>query len=175
MLEALERVDDAQAARWRCFERSLSASHLRDYLRKLPDFDDVDAEEKALDYAKNSKSVIHALYFLVSWPELNRAAALVMQRKKELDGDQYEILSPAADALAAKHPLAAMLVLRAMIEFSLTKSRTSRYKHAARHLRDCQSLSVAVVDFGAHERHDDYVARLRLEHGRKSSFWSLLA
>jgi hypothetical protein len=175
VLEALGRAGDAQAARWLCFERSLSASHLRDYLKKLPDFEDVEAEEKALDYAKNSKNMIHALHFLVSWPELNRAAALVIQRSKELDGDQYEILPPAADALAAKYPLAAILVLRAMIDFSLTKNRTSRYKHAARHLRDCESLAAAVTDFGTHERHDAYVARLRLEHGRKSSFWCLLA
>ena len=175
VLEALGRADDAQAVRWRCFERSLSVSHLRDYLKKLPDFEDVEAEEKALDYAKNSNNLIGALHFLVSWPELNRATALVMQRCKELDGDHYEILSPAADALAAKHPLAAILVLRAMIDFSLTKNRTSRYKHAARHLRDCESLAAAVVDFGTHEPHKTYVARLRLEHGRKSSFWGLLA
>nr|WP_329603599.1 DUF6880 family protein [Acidiphilium iwatense] len=174
VLEALGRADNAQAARWRCFERSLSTRHLRDYLKKLPDFEDVEAEEKALDYARNSTNLSDALYFLVSWPELNRAAALVTQRYKELDGDQYEILTRAADALAAKHPLAAILVLRAMIDFSLTKNRTSRYKHAARHLRDCESLASAVADFGTHERHEAYVARLRLEHGRKSSFWGLL-
>lgn len=175
VLEALGSADEAQAARWRCFERSLSARHLRDYLRRLVDFKDVEAAEKALDYAKNSKNLIGAIHFLVSWPELNRAAALVVQRANELDGDQYEILNPAADALAAKYPLAAMLVLRAMINFSLTKNRTSRFKHAARHLRDCESLGSAVTGFGTYERHDAYVARLRLEHGRKSSFWCLLA
>lgn len=35
VLEALGRADDAQAARWRCFERSLSASHLRDCKRNV--------------------------------------------------------------------------------------------------------------------------------------------
>jgi hypothetical protein len=35
-----------------------------------------------------------------------------------LDEDHYETLTPAADALAGKHPLAAMLVLRAMVDFS---------------------------------------------------------
>ena len=29
----------------------------------------------------------------------------MIERFAELDGDHYEILSPAADALAAKHPL----------------------------------------------------------------------
>ncbi len=151
-----------------------SATHLRAYLKKLPDFDDVEAEEKALDYAQGSRNLIQALFFLVSWPDLSRAAALMIKRASELDGDQYEILTPAAGALAAKYPLAAVLVLRAMINFSLTKNRSSRYKHAARHLVECESLSSALADFGGYERHDAYVARLRLEHGRKNSFWSLL-
>ena len=43
-----------------------------------------------------------------SWPALDKAASLVIERFAELDGDHYEISSPAADALAAKHPLAAI-------------------------------------------------------------------
>ena len=39
VLEALGRAEDAQAARWSCFERSLSSSHLRAYLKRLPDFE----------------------------------------------------------------------------------------------------------------------------------------
>jgi hypothetical protein len=46
VLEALGRTGDAQAARWECFERSLSSSHLRAYLKRLPDFDDAEAEKK---------------------------------------------------------------------------------------------------------------------------------
>jgi hypothetical protein len=106
---------------------------------------------------------------------LDRAANLVIQRAAELDGDHYEILSPAADALAGKHPLAATLVLRAMIEFSLTQSRSSRYRHAARHLMECASLASSIQDFGAFETHNTYAARLKAEHGKKSSFWSLMS
>ena len=174
VLEALGRAEDAQQARWVCFERSLSADHLRAYLKRLPDFDDVEAEEKALDYAQRSGNLLQAFFFLVSWPALDRAANLVIQRATELDGDHYEILTPAADALAARHPLAATLVLRSMIDFSLTRARSSRYKHAARHLLECSSLSSAIKDFGAFEEHDAYTARLRAKHGRKSSFWSLV-
>ena len=43
---------EAQADRWSCFERSLSILHLRAYLKRLPDFDDVEAEGRALDYAQ---------------------------------------------------------------------------------------------------------------------------
>jgi hypothetical protein len=174
VLEALGRADDAQAARWGCFERSLSSTHLRAYLKRLPDFDDVEAEEKALDHAQRSRNLLQALSFLVSWPALDRAAVLVLQRFDELDGDHYEILTRAAEALADKHPLAATLALRSMIDFSLSNSRSSRYRHAARHLLDCSSLASAIADFGRFEPHDAYEARLRREHGRKSSFWSLI-
>jgi hypothetical protein len=105
---------------------------------------------------------------------VDRAASLVLQRSGELDGNHYEVLTPAADALAGKHPLAATMVLRVMINFSLTNSRSTRYKHAARHLLDCAGLSSVIEYFGDFEPHDAYETRLRRDHGRKSSFWSLI-
>jgi hypothetical protein len=154
VLDALGRGDEARAARWSCFERFLSAAHLRAYLKRLPDFDDLEAEERALDHAERAESSLQALSFFVSWPAFDRAARLVVQRAAELDGDHYEILTPAADALAGKHPLAATLVLRAMIDFSLIKSRSSRYRHAARHLMTCASLAPSISDFGTFETHE---------------------
>ena len=174
VLEALGRAEDAQAARWSCFERSLSSSHLRAYLKRLSDFDDIEAEKKALNHATQFGNVLQALSFLISWPALDHAGDLVLQRAAELDGDHYEILAPAAEALAAKHPLAATVVLRAMIDFSLRNARSSRYRHAARHLLDCSGLASTIEDFRQVEPHIAYEAKLRREHGRKSSFWSLI-
>jgi hypothetical protein len=122
VLETPGRGDEAQTARWSCFECVLSSEHLRAYLKQLPDFEDVEAEERALNRAERYASVLQALAFLVFWPAVERAARLAVARAGELDGDYYKILSPAADALAAKHPLAATLVLRVMIEFTLTKA-----------------------------------------------------
>ena len=133
-----------------------------------------EAEERALDYAQNYDSPLEALSFFISWPALDRAAAFTIRQAPDLDGNHYEILTPAANAMAGKYPLAATLVLRAMIDFALTYSRSSRYKHAARHLTECSSLASAIEDFGAYEAHDTYEARLRREHGRKSSFWSFV-
>jgi uncharacterized protein DUF6880 len=174
VLEALQHPEDAQAARWGCFERSLSSRYLREYLQRLADFEDIEAERKALDYAESSRNLLQALSFFISWPAVDRAAHLVLKRSGELDGDHYEILAPAADALAAKHPLAATMILRAMIDFCLKNSRASRYRHAARHLLDCSGLASAIMDFRDFEPHDAYEARLRREHGRKSSFWALV-
>jgi hypothetical protein len=175
ILEALGRGDDAQIARWSCFERSLSARHLRDYLKRLPEFDDFEAEERALGYAERYGSFLQAISFLVSWPALERAARTVIRRATDLEGNYYEILSPAAEALAAKCPLAATLLLRAMIDFSLTQARASRYGHAARHLQDCAGLAPTIADYGSFEAHEAYVNRLRREHGRKGAFWSMVS
>lgn len=185
VLEALGRPEDAQQQRWACFERSLSAEHLRAYLNRLPDFDDLEAEERALDHAQSFKNPITALSFLVSWTALDRtsqasqsaldrAAELVVRQARNLDGNYYEVLNTVAETLSARHPLAATLALRAMIDFTLTRARASRYKHAARHLVTCARLSSAIDNFGAFETHDAYEARLLQAHGRKSGFWNLV-
>ena len=171
-LEALGRADEAQQVRWQCFERSLSEPHLRAYLKRLPDFDDIEAEEKALDHALEFRDLLTALSFLVSWPALDKASTLAIHRAEDFDGDHYGILMTAADALADRHPLAATLLLRAMIDFTLAWGKATRYKHAARHLLECSSLSPAIPDFGTFETHEAYETRLRREHARKQSFWN---
>lgn len=173
-LDALGRGEDAQQARWSCFARHLSAQHLRDYLKHLPDFDDFEAEQRGLDHAEHFADPLQALSFLIDWPALDRAARLVLQRAAKIDGNHYEIIGPAVEALAGKHKLAATLLLRAMIDFTLAKARFSRYGHAARHLKDCAGLAPAIADFGGAETHDAYVSRLRREHARKPGFWSLV-
>jgi hypothetical protein len=174
VLEALGRKDEAQAVRWACFAGFLSTGHLRAYLKQLPDFDDVEAERRAMDLATSFRSVHHALHFLVEWPDLERAARLVATRAKELDGDFYAVLSPAADALSGRYPLAATRLLRLMIDHTLDQAKSSRYKHAARHLLECQSLAGTIASFDPLEPHAEYLARLKKDHGRKSGFWSLV-
>ena len=103
---------------------------------------------------------------------MDRASRLVIHRAEDFDGDHYHILAPASDALAAKHPLAATLLLRAIIDFTLDWGKSTRYKHAARHLLECSSLSPAIANFRTFETHEAYEARLRRNHPRKQSFWN---
>lgn len=171
-LDAVGREREAQSARWACFERALSTPHLQAYLKRLDD--DLDAEEQALDRALRHPSVHGALHFLVNWPDLDRAAGLVIDRAAELDGDFYQNLAPAAEKLASRSPLAATLLLRAMIDFTLDDARSKRYKHAARHLETCARLADSIDDFGAFPNHADYMADLLEKHRRKSSFMKLI-
>ena len=75
---------------------------------------------------------------------------------------------------ADRYPLAATILLRSMIDFALTKSRSARYAHAARHLVDCGILAESISDFGDLVPHFAYVTRLRALHGKKTAFWNAL-
>ena len=112
--------------------------------------------------------------FLTTWSALDRAAELVLTRWEEIGGNHYEVIGPAADALEPRHPLAATVLRRSMINFTLDKARASRYRHAARHLSQCASLAREITDPGPFGTHDTYLARLRTQHGRKTAFWSLV-
>ncbi|MEO9129947.1 MAG: DUF6880 family protein [Sphingomonas sp.] len=172
ILDALGRTEEAQAFRWACFARTLNAQHLRAYLKRLPDFDDVEAENRALAHALSYPNVHLALGFLIAWPALDRANKLVVDRSDELNGDDYHALGQAAEALEARYPLAATLLRRAMIDFALINARHKRYPHAARHLVECASLSARIVDYAQHQTHEAYHAALRSAHGRKTGFWT---
>ena len=173
-LDALRRADEAQSLRLTIFRAQLSPSHLRAYLDRLPDFEDVEAEDRELDVVAGHPNVHAALAFLVEWPAHERAASIVRSRIKEIDGDRYELLDPAASALEGKYPLAAVLLRRSLIEFTLQKGRATRYKHAARHVHEIESLNSQIKDFLDFETHDQFMARLLRSHPRKTGFWPLL-
>ena len=173
-LDRLGKLDELKTHLWTTFERGLSARALRKYLKLLPDFDDVEAEEKALDHVEAYPRLAAAISFLVDWPALDRAARVVLARAGELDGDGYTTLTRAAEAMDARHPLAATLMRRAMVEDTLNGAKSTRYRHAVRHLAECQASDQAITDYGAVLTHEEFVAALRQKHNRKYGFWSLV-
>ena len=73
-------------------------------------------------HAMAHPSLLRSLGFFLDWPSLDCAARLLIDRHGEINGDHYEFLAPAAETLSERHPLAATLALRAMIDFTLTTS-----------------------------------------------------
>jgi hypothetical protein len=173
-LDATGKAEHAQRLRWAAFKERLSVERLRAYLKALPDFEDVLAEERAMEYALGFRSFSTALHFFHAWPEPRRAARLVLARHIEIDGNQYYLLDPAARWLEGADPLAATLLRRSMIDDTLAGAKSKRYRHSARHLAECQSLASLIRDYGPCETHELFVARLRANHGRKSAFWALV-
>ncbi|MDB5451929.1 MAG: hypothetical protein JWO33_507 [Caulobacteraceae bacterium] len=113
-IDYLERTGDlsgAQDVRWVSFERTLSAERAKAFTRRLSDFQDVEAEERAFDHATAHPDTQLALRFLFDWPALPQAARLIETRGDDLrpDADQAEMW---AARLASRYPAAANLLLR---------------------------------------------------------------
>jgi hypothetical protein len=138
-LVATGQVEQAQKLRWAAFEDRLSVERLRSYLKALPDFEDVLAEERAMGHALGFTNFSIALRFFHQWPAHRQAADLVVARHGEINGNLYYLLDPAARWLEGVHPLVATRLRRAMIEDTLDGAKSKRYRHAARHLVECQA------------------------------------
>ncbi|MEA1834526.1 hypothetical protein U8607_20745 [Methylobacterium durans] len=165
ILDALGRAEEAQALRWERFCDTLDAEMLRDYLAKLPDFEDDEALRHAFDRAMAFPQPYRALTFLINWPDLDRAGRLVLDRAKTWEGERYEVLAPAAERLEQARPEAAALLYRRLIDDILKRGRTQAYAHAARYLAQLDAIDPASAS---------YREILRRDHGRKHGFWSLV-
>jgi hypothetical protein len=110
-LERSGQAEAAQQARWASFERTLSAERARAFTRRLPDFEDVEAEDRAFAYAARHRDVERALQFLVEWPAPSEAARLVEARGGEL-APSAEQAEAWAGALRLRQPRAAHALLR---------------------------------------------------------------
>lgn len=109
-LDRSGRQAEAQAVRWASFERTLSADRLREHTRRLADFEDVEAEDRAFRHAMSHRDLREALRFLIGWPALPEAAALIEVRA----AGSGALLEPEAEAwaerLRARQPKAASIL-----------------------------------------------------------------
>jgi len=173
-LEQLGEHDDLKAHLWQRFCRNLEKGTLQKYLKLLPDFEDIEAERKALDHAQTYPRMGTAINFLVTWPAHELAERMIIKRAEEVDGNAYYILSDAAASLDGKHSLAATLLRRAMIEDTLKGAKSKRYRYAAKHLAECKASNPAITDYCGFPDHTEFLENLKQKHKRKSGFWSLV-
>lgn len=126
-LEQAGRTEEAQAARWASFERTLSAARAKAYTTRLPDFEDVEAEQRVFETAATYADAELALALLVDWPALPEAARFVAARAEELrpEPEQAEAW---ARKLRRRYPAAAERLLRrgAATAFQRREFATSR-------------------------------------------------
>jgi hypothetical protein len=174
ILEALDNKPAAQALRWCCFEAVLSADILREYLKHLPDFEDMEAEERAHALALEKAEPEAALLFFLDWPRLDLAAKLIETHPHGWNGGDWHNLPKVVKLLEHEYPLAATVLYRALLDDILDRARSKAYSHGAKYLEKLTVLATAadpsrpsgVVD------HTTYLARLKKNHPRKSGFWS---
>lgn len=173
ILEALGDKPAAQSLRWKCFEKKLSADILRDYLKNLPDFEDMEVEERALKQALIHPTPEVALQLFLDWPRLDLAAELIVAHCQHWDGQNWHSLPKVARLLEHEHPLAATVLYRALLDNILNRARSKAYGHGERYLnqlimlaKDADHLRPDVM-----ADHATYLADLRKNHSRKAGFW----
>ena len=110
--------------------------------------------------------------FLLEWPDLLSAARLIESRSVGTNGNRYEALTPAAEALCDRHPLAPVLLWRAMIHYALEQGRSSGDGYASDYLMDRATLESDTANYGACQSHTVYFEKLHVTHERKTSFWA---
>jgi uncharacterized protein DUF6880 len=110
-LEASGQGDAAQAARWASFERTLSVERAKAFTRRLADFDDVEAEQRAFAHAAGHEDFARGLAFLMDWPAYPDAGRMILARADEavVGAEAAELW---AGRLRARNPAAAELLLR---------------------------------------------------------------
>ena len=86
--------------------RDLSAQPLRDYLARLPDFDDVEALDGAFVHASSHPDFEAAMRLLMDWPAHREAVALVLSRPREAR-QARPVSAYWASRLAQRYPEAA--------------------------------------------------------------------
>ena len=151
-------------------EQSLSAVHLRSYLKPLPDFEDLEVEDRAKNYALTFPHFDTALRFFLEWPDFLFAARLIKTRTNEINGGADWHLTPAIDALRERHPLSAALILRAMITNALDHMTVASYADAAEHFKDCAALDAKIENYDKFQTHHAFSEQLELQYDIKMVF-----
>ncbi|AHD00053.1 hypothetical protein METH_04410 [Leisingera methylohalidivorans DSM 14336] len=174
ILEATDERPAAQALRWCCFEATLSADILREHLKQLPDFEDIETEDRAHALALEKAKPEAALQFFLDWPRLDLAAKLIVMHPHRWNGGDWHSLPKAAALLEHDYPLAATILYRALLDDILDRARSKAYRHGAEYLGKLALLAEATDTTRPNEQagHAAYLAKLKTAHPRKSGFWA---
>lgn len=174
ILDALKRKDDAQAIRWREFERTLRPDILRAYIAKLDDFAEFEETDKAFATVVDSPKIHEALDFLVKWPRLDLASDHALRHLGKWDGRQSAVLVGAADAFLDGYPVAATMLYRFLLANILRRGASEDYGDAATYYAVLIDLKERLGPDFHYQCHDRYVKEIKEQYGRRPAFWSLI-
>jgi hypothetical protein len=148
ILESLDDEPAAQSLRWRGFGAVLSADILREYLRHLPDFEDIEAEERAHAWALEKAEPEAALLFFLDWPLLDLAAKLIETHPHRWNGGDWHILPKVAKLLEHDYPLAATILYRTLLDDILDRARSKQIGFVWPTLGWCDSVVPSDLEGG---------------------------
>ncbi|MEI6214977.1 MAG: DUF6880 family protein [Desulfuromonadales bacterium] len=159
---------------WRIFRRSRSASTLERLLDVIghDKRDNVLTGEIRTILNESALSLVDAV-FLVEIDHMADAETYLLKNAGQLNGDYYGGLLHLVEAMEKSgRLLCASVIYRALLDSILRRAQTKTYPHGVRYLKKLDKLAGSVPNWQMFEPHSAYMDVLKLQHGRKSSFWS---
>jgi hypothetical protein len=168
VLEAEGRLEEAQTARWALFEQSLDPDPLRAYLSRLPDFEDVEALDRAHALAAHWPDPLAGLRFLMAWPALREAAGLILARVETLSLTGEEVPLWIA-RLEPRYPSAALILIRgrALGLMPLGPSRAEEVRALSAEAAELARRPGAADGLQSHAAFIDDLEALAAQRGRR--------
>lgn len=177
ILKDMGRKAEGSQALWDHFARTLAPDILRAHMKTLPDFDDIEAEERAMALALDHTDAKAALRFFLAWPRHDLAGQVIIAHRDLWSGSDWHILPGIAATLEHEQPLAATILYRVLLDDILARARSKAYGHGAKYLAALDRLAAeAEAAPGRPEdldTHATYRAHIKTQHGRKAGFWAL--
>jgi hypothetical protein len=172
-LTALGRTGEASVARQGIFEASLAVGDLHAWLDLLLLPEQAHAIERARQLAATHADPLVVALLMLDIGDDAAAEAALASAPAAIEGRDYATLAPLAEALERKGLWAgAIAVYRALLIAILDRAYSPAYRHAARYWARLQALAMKCSRLMPLEPPDEFEARIRAQHKRKTSFWA---
>ncbi|MGA0332676.1 MAG: DUF6880 family protein [Kiritimatiellia bacterium] len=115
----------------------------------------------------------HAVGFLLKHGCRSQAESAVFHHAGRIwGGDTVNLRSLSEALVKVRSPLAASIVLRALLTDILDPPRRKAYGHAARYYHRLNMLAPSIKDWGPVPSHADFKTDFDARHKRKHAFWA---
>lgn len=171
---ALGKTEEVNRISWDIFRQHRCRESLNELIAQIGEDKRAETIYKEVDLIMAAKefSVTDA-QFLIEVGETVCAQGYIIERREQLDGDQYYHLPTLAESLEAKGLyVAAVVIYRALLEANLARALSKYYSHGVRYLRRLDALANQVSDWRGIEPHADYAQKIKQQHGLKPAFWT---
>jgi hypothetical protein len=162
----------AQSLQWQAFKKTLTIKYYQDYLRYASAAEIKKAEQEVLNIAEESKDDVAGMHLLAELQEYGRLAKFIIARKDRLRYIDYAWIRALSKTLDANNQsLAAVILRRDLVDGVLARAQSKYYKYAISDIKLARDYAAKVTDWQDIKSHNEYVAELKQQHGRKSAFW----
>ncbi len=164
--------ENLKKVRYQLYKNYHEYDAFKNYLEVLDENEKQQAIDDAIKTAHQGKNFSSNVTMLLALGENEQAQILVLNNPVDAANCYYSyLLDFARQFEKAKLPLAAVACYRYLLLDILARAKSKSYGHAAKYYKKLVVLNGEIETYAILESYDDFMKRLKVEHGRKSSFW----